>query len=78
MAEFKIDDKWIAEHKPVYQEQFSKMSYQERLDLYKNNRQLYDSLASSEKMKHPAYNHSEKLQALMNNAQSSDKVLIIK
>ncbi|HHZ05802.1 MAG TPA: hypothetical protein GX401_03270 [Clostridiales bacterium] len=51
MAEFKIDEKWIAEHKPVYQEDFKKMSYKERLDLYNNNRELYESLASSEKMK---------------------------
>jgi len=51
MAEFKIDEKWLAEHKPVYPEEFSKMSYSERLSLYKNNRELYESLASSEKMK---------------------------
>lgn len=68
---FKIDDKWIAEHKPVYPEDFSKMSYQERLDLYKNNRELYDSLVASEKMKHPAHNHSETLQSLSNKVHKS-------
>lgn len=75
MAEFKIDEKWIAEHKPVYQEDFKKMSYKERLDLYNNNRELYESLASSEKMKHQTHNHSEALQSLSNKAQ---KTMIIR
>lgn len=51
MAEIKLDEKWKAEHRIVYPKEFSKMSYKERLDLYKNNRELYESLASSEKMK---------------------------
>ena len=51
MAEFKIDEKWKAEHKPVYPEDFKKMSYKERLDLFKNNRVLYEQLVSSSQMK---------------------------
>lgn len=72
---FKIDDKWIAEHRTVYPEEFSRMSYQERLDLYNNNREQYDSLVSSEKMKHQTHNHSEALQAMSNKVQ---KTMIIR
>ena len=51
MAEFKIDEKWKAEHRIVYPKEFSKMSYSERLELFKNNRVLYEQLVSSSQMK---------------------------